>query len=133
MKHPPQNILDRLIAEAQADDYALAQRSGPTTRGNPFIAGLLFALIGLLLATAFWQRQSVQPAAEQRREALVERIRTQTDRAEDAQDQAAQLRASVSSCNNSPPMAWGRTSARNCGPSRSRRGSWGCGDRGPSS
>ena len=96
MKHPPQNILDRLIAEAQADDYALAQRSGPTTRGNPFIAGLLFALIGLLLATAFWQRQSVQPAAEQRREALVERIRTQTDRAEDAQDQAAQLRASVS-------------------------------------
>lgn len=96
MNHPPQNLLDRLIAEAQADDYALAQRSGPTTRGNPFIAAVFFALIGLLLATAFWQRQSVQPVAEQRREALVERIRIQTERAEAAQAQAAQLRTSVS-------------------------------------
>ena len=45
MNHPPDNILDRLIAEAQADDYALAQRNGPTTRGNPVIAVLLFGLI----------------------------------------------------------------------------------------
>ncbi|MCB0921543.1 MAG: hypothetical protein KDC08_06990, partial [Actinobacteria bacterium] len=82
MTHPPDNILDRLIAEAQADDYALAQRRGPTTRGNPLIAALLFALIGVLLATAFWQRQSVQPVAEQRRAELVERIRVQGERAE---------------------------------------------------
>jgi len=96
MTHPPDNILDRLIAEAQADDYALAQRRGPTTRGNPLIAALLFALIGVLLATAFWQRQSVQPVAEQRRAELVERIRVQGERAEASQAQAAELRASVS-------------------------------------
>lgn len=96
MNHPPDNILDRLIAEAQADDYALAQRRGPTTRGNPLIAALLFALIGVLLATAFWQRQSVQPVAEQRRAELVERIRVQGERAEASQAQAAELRASVS-------------------------------------
>ena len=96
MTHAPDNILDRLIAEAQADDYALAQRRGPTTRGNPLIAALLFALIGVLLATAFWQRQSVQPVAEQRRAELVERIRVQGERAEASQAQAAELRASVS-------------------------------------
>ena len=96
MTHPPDNILDRLIAEAQADDYALAQRRGPTTRGNPLIAALLFALIGVLLATAFWQRQSVQPVAEQRRAELVERIRVQGERPEASQAQAAELRASVS-------------------------------------
>ena len=96
MNHPPDNILDRLIAEAQADDYALAQRNGPTTRGNPVIAVLLFGLIGVLLATAFWQRQSVLPAAELRRAELVERIEAQSERAEASQVQATELRASVS-------------------------------------
>ncbi len=96
MSHPPENILDRLISEAQADDYALAQRAGPTTRGNPFVAALLFGLIGLLLVTAFWQRQTVLPAAEERRAQLVERIRVQGEAAEASQVQAAQLRSTVS-------------------------------------
>jgi uncharacterized protein YlxW (UPF0749 family) len=96
MSRPPENILDRLIAEAQADDYALAQRSSPTTRGNPVIAAALFGLIGVLLATAFVQRQSVLPDAEQRRADLVDRIRVQGEQAEAAQSKAAELRTSVS-------------------------------------
>lgn len=92
----PANLLDRLIAEAQADDYALAQQQSATTPGNPLIAAAFFAVIGLLLVTAFWQRQSVQPAAEQRREDLIGRIDQATQGAGQSQLKAAELRASVS-------------------------------------
>jgi len=92
----PASLLDRLIAEAQADDYSLAQQRSATTPGNPIIATVLFAVIGMLLVTAFWQRQSVQPAAEQRRDDLISRIDEDTQRAGQSEEQAAQLRASVS-------------------------------------
>lgn len=94
--HLPESLLDRLIAEAQADDYALAEVDRGPRGSSRVVAGLVFALIGLLLVSAFWQRRSVQPVAEQRRAELVERIRLQNDRAEAAESEAAQLRASVS-------------------------------------
>ena len=92
----PASLLDRLLAEAQADDYALAEQRSPTTQGNPVIAAVLFAVIGMLLVTAFWQRQNVQPAAEQRRDDLISRIDRATQGAGESQQKTAQLRASVS-------------------------------------
>ena len=87
-RHVGENLLDRLIAEAQADDYALAiEQSGqPTAAGGRGVVGaLLFALIGLLLAAAFWQTQSVQPVAAERREALVAQIESATTAAREAE------------------------------------------------
>lgn len=92
----PASLLDRLIAEAQADDYALAEQQSATTPGRPVIAAVIFALIGVLLVTAFWQRQSVQPAVEQRRDDLISRIDQATQGAGQSEQQATQLRASVS-------------------------------------
>ena len=57
---------------------------------------MLFAVIGMLLVTAFWQRQNVQPAAEQRRDDLISRIDRATQGAGEAQQKTAQLRARVS-------------------------------------
>ncbi|MCU0277273.1 MAG: DUF881 domain-containing protein [Candidatus Nanopelagicales bacterium] len=93
------NLLDRLIAEAQADDYALAlEQPGPTsTRQGRRVAGVvLFAVIGLLLAVSFVQTQTVQPAAAQRREALVSRIEAATIAAQEAGATATSLRLTVS-------------------------------------
>ena len=53
MNHPPDNILDRLIAEAQADDYASPSATAPPRVGIPLIAVLLFGLIGVP-----WRRPS---------------------------------------------------------------------------
>ncbi len=98
-RHAGESLLDRLIAEAQADDYALAieqsgQPSGGT--GRAVLAALFFAVIGLLLAASFWQTQSVQPAAAERRQALVGQIESATTAAQDAEAKAADLRSSVS-------------------------------------
>lgn len=95
--HLPDNLLDRLIAEAQADDYALAEPEGPAPRTRRAIAALaVFAVIGLLFTAAFWQRQTVQPAAQDRRQALIDRISAYSQRAAASQQQAEELRASVS-------------------------------------
>jgi uncharacterized protein YlxW (UPF0749 family) len=92
----PENLLDRLIAEAQADDYALAQEQGPTSRGNLLVAGGLFAVIGLLLVAAFLQRQTGQPSAQERRQELAARIEAITVANQESEQQAAGLRADVS-------------------------------------
>lgn len=94
---PTENILDRLIAEAQADDYALAgdaQRGAAP--GRIIGSALVLALIGLLFAMAVIQTAQVAPGAAQRREELLTRIDEQTQRVDAAQQQAAELRASVS-------------------------------------
>lgn len=90
----PLNLLDRLIADAQADDYTLAERAGHRRPG--VLAAVLFAVIGVLLVTAFFQRQTVQPAAQERREALVTRIDEGTAAVEASQTRAGELRMSVS-------------------------------------
>ncbi len=98
-RHVGENLLDRLIAEAQADDYALAiEQSGqPTAGGGRGVVGaLLFAVIGLLLAAAFWQTQSVQPVAAERRAALVGQIESATTAAQEAELRATTLRSTVS-------------------------------------
>lgn len=92
----PPDLLDRLIAEAQADDYALAAGSerGPN---RPGVAGtLVVAVIFGLLVVAFLQRQTVAPAAQDRRSALVERVLDEEAGVKASQEQAAALRASVS-------------------------------------
>lgn len=88
------NLLDRLIAEAQADDYALSGQPGGRRMGVwSFIA---FAVIGVLLVTAFFERQDVLPASKARRDALVERISLASQGVADRETQAMQLRTSVS-------------------------------------
>lgn len=91
---PAGSLLDRLIAEAQADDYALASTSeGRHRPGVPALVALL--VIGLLLAVAFTQRQAVGPVAQERRQALVERVRAAEQDVAQSQDRAAELRRSV--------------------------------------
>lgn len=92
----PPDLLDRLIADAQADDYALAPQA-PNTGKRPGLAGaVLIALIFGLLVAAFLQRQTVAPAAQDRRAALVARVQEAETGVKASQDQAADLRASVS-------------------------------------
>lgn len=88
------NLLDRLIAEAQADDYALSGQPGGRRVG--VWAVIVFAVIGVLLVTAFYERQDVLPAAKARRDALVQRIDLSNERVSASEEQAAQLRTSVS-------------------------------------
>lgn len=88
------NLLDRLIADAQADDYALAGRPGGRHVG--VLGWVVFVVIGVLLVAAFLQRQDVQPAAAQRRAELTQRIEASSARVAQAQTTAAQLRGSVS-------------------------------------
>jgi uncharacterized protein YlxW (UPF0749 family) len=93
----PGSLLDRLIAEAQADDYALAEpRSGPRSAKSAVVGAVLFVVIGVLFATAAWQWQSVQTANQDRREVLIDRIVQADDRAEERQAEVVDLRASVS-------------------------------------
>lgn len=89
------NLLDRLIAEAQADDYALAPQPGKTSRGL-LPALLVFLVIGVLLVSAVAERQSARPAKAERRDALVARIEQAQQRAEESEVEAGQLRSSVS-------------------------------------
>lgn len=92
----PPDLLDRLIADAQADDYALAPQA-PNTGKRPGLAGaVLIALIFGLLVAAFLQRQTVAPAAQDRRAALVARVQEAEAGVKASQDEAADLRASVS-------------------------------------
>ena len=92
----PPDLLDRLIADAQADDYALAARTGSPS-GRPGLAGAaLVAIIFGLLVVAFLQRQTVAPAAQDRRAALVQRVQEAESQVSAAQEQAVALRASVS-------------------------------------
>ena len=91
----PPDLLDRLIADAQADDYALAPQA-PNTGKRPGLAGaVLIALIFGLLVAAFLQRQTVAPAAQDRRAALVARVQEAEAGVKASQDEAADLRASV--------------------------------------
>lgn len=93
-QHRPENLLDRLIAEAQADDYALAHSEGGRRIG---LAGLLaLVVMGALFATAFQQSRSSAPLAAERRQDLVTRIEDSTQRVSEAETKAADLRASVS-------------------------------------
>ncbi len=92
----PPNLLDRLIAEAQADDYALAPQPASSRYGVGPAGLAVLALIGLLLVAAFLQRQTVAPAAQERREALVQRVQQAEAGVGLAQDRVADLRASVS-------------------------------------
>lgn len=92
--HRPENLLDRLIAEAQADDYALAHSQGGRRIG---VVGLLtLVIVGALFATAFLQSRDSAPLAAERRQDLVKRIEDSNQRVAEAETQAAQLRASVS-------------------------------------
>lgn len=96
-EHLPENLLERLIAEAQADDYALAQQPPGPRSARAVVAGiLLFVVLGFVFATAAWQRQTVQTDSQSRREALIDRIEQATERAEEDQVKATQLRSSVS-------------------------------------
>lgn len=92
--HRPQNLLDRLIAEAQADDYALAHAAGGRRVG--FGGLLVLVVVGALLATAFLQSRSTAPVAAERRQDLVTRIEDASARVSDREAQTAQLRTSVS-------------------------------------
>ena len=94
--HLPGNLLDRLIADAQADDYTLAAEQHPGAKGSRWLTLVLCAVIGLLFAAAGWQWQSVQPSAQERRADLITRINAADAKAEQEQAQAAELRASVS-------------------------------------
>jgi uncharacterized protein YlxW (UPF0749 family) len=96
-QHLPENLLDRIIAEAQADDYALAQQpEGPRSLRSMAVTVLVFVVIGFVFATASWQRQTVQPQAQERRQALIDRIDRATQDAEADQAAAVELRATVS-------------------------------------
>jgi ABC-type uncharacterized transport system involved in gliding motility auxiliary subunit len=53
--HLPENLLDRLIADAQADDYTLAAQQHPSGRGGRWLTLVLCGVIGLLFAAAGWQ------------------------------------------------------------------------------
>lgn len=88
------NLLDRLIADAQADDYALAGEPGGRHVG--VVGWVACVAIGILLVAAFLQRQDVQPAATERRAELTRRIEDASQRVAQAQTTAAQLRGSVS-------------------------------------
>lgn len=92
----PPDLLDRLIADAQADDYALAARAGSPSGRPGWAAAAVVALIMGLLVAAFLQRQTVAPAAQDRRTALVERVREAESQVSAAQQEAVALRSSVS-------------------------------------
>jgi uncharacterized protein YlxW (UPF0749 family) len=94
--HLPENLLDRLIADAQADDYTLAAQQHPGGRSGRWLTLVLCGVIGLLFAAAGWQWQTVQPSAQERRADLIARIDDAGARAEQEQVQATELRASVS-------------------------------------
>lgn len=94
--HASDSLLDRLIAEAQADDYALAPASASQVHRMGWKAALVTAIIAALLVSAFVRSRDVQPVAEQRRQELISRIEQATDRVDESQTQAAELRASVS-------------------------------------
>ena len=90
----PENLLDRLIAEAQADDYALAHAQGGRRMG---VMGVLtLVVVGALFATAFQQSRNSAPLAAERRLGLVTRIEDSTQRVAETETRAAELRASVS-------------------------------------
>jgi uncharacterized protein YlxW (UPF0749 family) len=88
------SLLDRLIAEAQADDYALAHAPGGRRVG--FSSVLVLAVVGLLLATAFLQSRQSAPVAAERRQVLVTRIEDSAARLAETEVQAVELRVSVS-------------------------------------
>lgn len=92
------NILERLIAEAQADDYALAGSSAPapTGGGGRIIAVATMLLIGALLGLSVSQQAAVAPGAQQRREQLIAEIEEQQQIVDASAQQAEELRASVS-------------------------------------
>lgn len=92
----PPDLLDRLIAEAQADDYALAPGSATARRRPGLASAAIVAVIVALLVAAFLQRQTVAPSAADRREALVQRVRDEEAGVRASQQEAEQLRASVS-------------------------------------
>lgn len=94
MTRLPENLLDRLIADAQADDYALSGQPGGRQVG--VLGWVAFVVIGVLLVAAFLQRQDVQPVAAERRAALTTRIEESTQRVAQAQTKATDLRSSVS-------------------------------------
>lgn len=98
--HLPSSLLDRLIAEAQADDYALAPSAAatptPSGRRPGWLSAVVLLLIGGLLMTAFHQRRTVAPDAQERRAALVQRVREAEAGVQSSQEQAADLRSSVS-------------------------------------
>lgn len=96
-QHLPENLLDRIIAEAQADDYALVDKpAGSRSLRSMSVTVSVFVLIGFLFAAASWQRQTVQPEAQDRRQELIDRIDRATQSAEAEQAAAVELRASVS-------------------------------------
>lgn len=97
MARPEQNLLDRLIAEAQADDYALApdqsNRGGAGLRATTV---LIMLTIGALLAASAWQQRRQQPASDTARAELVAQIEEAEQRGDESADAAAALRSSVS-------------------------------------
>jgi uncharacterized protein YlxW (UPF0749 family) len=94
--HLPENLLDRLIGEAQADDYRLAGASGRRSVSSGVAVLLVFVVIGLILAASFWNRRTGLSAEQQRRDGLIERVQGAAQSNESAQQSAADLRASVS-------------------------------------
>jgi uncharacterized protein YlxW (UPF0749 family) len=95
-RHLPENLLDRLIHEAQADDYGLAHNARRRTLGSITAAVLVFVVIGVVLAAAFWDRRSGVSAAQERRSALVERVERASVAGEQTQARVAELRGVVS-------------------------------------
>lgn len=93
-QHQPENLLDRLIAEAQADDYALAHAPGGRRVGAMGLVTLV--AVGALLATAFLQSRDTAPVAAERRAVLVTRIEDSSERVSESEEKAAELRTSVS-------------------------------------
>lgn len=95
-RHLPENLLDRLIHEAQADDYGLSHHAGRRTAGSITAAVLVFVIIGVGLAAAFWDRRSGLTAAQERRSALIERVQRASAASEQTQQRVAELRGEVS-------------------------------------
>lgn len=93
---PHDNLLERLIADAQTDDYALATKTATPERSR-LLAFVLLVGIGVLLVAAVAESQSSRGVKAERRADIISRIEQSEQLAGQSQQEVVELRASVSS------------------------------------